>query len=58
MKDTKTYYTPESLNKAIESIKDLKSIVVKAQDYEMAAKLRDFEKYYLNKIEEDKNRKI
>lgn len=49
----KTNYSNETINQAIELIKELKNIVVKAQDYETAAMLRDLEKRFTTKMNED-----
>lgn len=54
----KTEYTPESLGKAMELVKELKNIVVKAQDFELGALMRDAEKMLLVKEDADKNRRI
>jgi hypothetical protein len=54
----KTYYTPKQLNSVLKRVRNLKMEATKAQDYEIAASFRDIEKYYLDLIEKDKQRKI
>jgi len=46
--------TIESLKKDIEDIKEKKLLVVKSQNYEQAAKLRDEERKILKKLEDEK----
>lgn len=57
-KTDRTYYTPEALEEALNLVKTLKNITVRSQDYHTSAYLRDIEKHFTNKIENDKNRKI
>lgn len=54
----KTSYKPEELQEAINQLKEFKNIVVRAQDYSLAAYLRDIEKHFMDKQEKDKNRTI
>lgn len=54
----KTSYTPKQLRSIIKRIRNLKMEATKAQDYEIAASFRDIERYYLDLIEKDKQRKI
>ena len=58
MTENETSYSPDELQNAMQLTKDLKNVVVKAQDYDIAAKIRDIEKYFLEKIDKDSNRKI
>ena len=46
----------EKLKKEVDEIKEKKLLVVKNQNYEQAAKLRDQEKKVINKLEEEKNK--
>lgn len=46
----------EKLKKEVDEIKEKKLMVVKNQNYEQAAKLRDQEKKVINKLEEEKNK--
>jgi ATP-dependent Clp protease ATP-binding subunit ClpC len=46
----------EKLKKEVDEIKERKLLVVKNQNYEQAAKLRDEEKKVINKLEEEKNK--
>lgn len=46
--NTMTYYTPETITQAITNIKELKTILVKAQDYEKASELHSLERYFVN----------
>ena len=54
----RTYYSPESLNKAMELVKELKNIMVKAQDFKLAGTMRDAERALLLKKDSDDNRRI
>ena len=46
----------EKLKKEVDEIKEKKLMVVKNQNYEQAAKLRDQEKKVINKLDEEKNK--
>jgi ATP-dependent Clp protease ATP-binding subunit ClpC len=46
----------EKLKKEVDEIKERKLLVVKNQNYEQAAKLRDEEKKVIGKLEEEKNK--
>jgi len=50
----KTSYKPDEITRA----KELKNITVRSQDYYTSANLRDIEKYFMEKIEQDKLRTI
>lgn len=54
----KTEYTPENLNRAMKLVKEIKNIVVKSQDFELGALMRDAERILMQKQEDDKNRRI
>lgn len=58
MQERRTYYRPGEIEKIIKSIKEIKNLSTKAQDYETAYKIKDLEKYYVEKLEKDKNRRI
>lgn len=54
----RTYYTPETLEKALELTSELKNVMVRAQDYNLAGSIRDIERHFLDKQEADKKRLI
>jgi protein-arginine kinase activator protein McsA len=54
----KTNYSPESLASAIKLIKEAKNIMVRAQDFDAAALLRDAERILITKKMADDNRSI
>jgi len=53
-----TGYTVETLADVIKLIQDAKNITVKSHDYQTSAKLRDIEKYFIEKQDKDNNRRI
>lgn len=54
--NTKIPESLEKLKKEVDEIKERKIMVVKTQDYEKAAKLRDEEKKVLDKLEQEKQK--
>ena len=58
MADEKTYYSPKDLKRVMRLVKEIKNITVKAQDFVVAAHMRDAERLLMDKLDVDKNRKI
>lgn len=54
----KTNYTPQSIQDALYLVKQLKNITVRSQDYHTSSYLREIEKSFSDKIEQDKNRRL
>lgn len=53
-----TNYKVGQLEDLLEKIKEMQNVIVRAQDYELAALLIDMQRHLIVKIEQDNNRNI